>query len=92
MTINISFSLKTLAQFISVFVLANCCCLFFNFTQFVILENLSILDLTLSGVKGFKVQHVYSVNSSDIATQIGSLVNSKNKKNKRAACSIYGHS
>ena len=28
------------------------CCLFFNFTQFVILENLSILDLKLSGVKG----------------------------------------
>ena len=26
------------------------CCLFFSFTQFVILENLSILDLTLSGV------------------------------------------
>ena len=25
--------------------------LFFNFTQFVILENLSILDLALSGVK-----------------------------------------
>ena len=25
----------------------------FNFTQFVILENLSILDLPLSGVKGF---------------------------------------
>ena len=28
------------------------CCLFFNFTQFVILENLSVLDLALSGVKG----------------------------------------
>ena len=28
------------------------CCLTFDFTQFVILENLSILDLALSGVKG----------------------------------------
>ena len=28
------------------------CCLFFNFTHFVIWENSSILDLTLSGVKG----------------------------------------
>ena len=28
------------------------CCLFFNFTQVVILENLLILDLALSGVKG----------------------------------------
>ena len=27
------------------------CCLFFNFTQFVILEDLSMLDLPLSGVK-----------------------------------------
>ena len=27
------------------------CCLLFNFTQFVILENFSILDLALSGVK-----------------------------------------
>ena len=26
---------------------------FFNFTQFVIFENLSILDLALSGIKGF---------------------------------------
>ena len=26
--------------------------LFFNFTQFVILENVSVLDLALSGVKG----------------------------------------
>ena len=26
-------------------------CLFFNFTKFVIIENLSILDLALSGVK-----------------------------------------
>ena len=26
----------------------------FQFSQFVILENLSILDLTLSGVKGLK--------------------------------------
>ena len=30
------------------------CCLFFNFTHFVILENLLILDLALSGVKGFE--------------------------------------
>ena len=29
------------------------CCVLFNFTQVVILENLSILDLTLSGVKKF---------------------------------------
>ena len=28
------------------------CCLVLNFTQFVIFENLSILDLALSGVKG----------------------------------------
>ena len=28
------------------------CCLFVNFTQFVILVNLSILDLALSGMKG----------------------------------------
>ena len=28
------------------------CCLFFNITQFVILENFSVLDLVLSGVKG----------------------------------------
>ena len=27
------------------------CCLFFNFTQFLILENLSILDMALTGVK-----------------------------------------
>ena len=27
------------------------CCLFFNFTQFVILENVSSLELALSGVK-----------------------------------------
>ena len=26
------------------------CCLFFNFTQFVFSENLSVLDLALSGV------------------------------------------
>ena len=32
-----------------------CCCLVFNFTQFVILENLSILDLALTGVKGLTV-------------------------------------
>ena len=30
------------------------CCFFFNFTQFLILENLSVLDLTLSGVKGLR--------------------------------------
>ena len=30
--------------------------LFFNFTQFVILEKLSILDLALSGVKGQSFQ------------------------------------
>ena len=28
-------------------------CLFFNFTRFIILEHLSVLDLALSGVKGF---------------------------------------
>ena len=28
------------------------CCLLFNFTQFVILENLLRMDLALSGVKG----------------------------------------
>ena len=28
------------------------CCLFFNFQQFVILENLSLLHLALSRVKG----------------------------------------
>ena len=28
--------------------------LVFNFTQFVILENLSVLDLALSGVKGLR--------------------------------------
>ena len=28
--------------------------LFFNLTQFVTLENLSVLDLALSGVKGIK--------------------------------------
>ena len=33
-------------------------CLFFNFTQFVILENLSILYLALLGVKGVKVNIV----------------------------------
>ena len=32
-------------------VLFVCLFFFFNFTQFVILENLSILDLALSGVK-----------------------------------------
>ena len=31
------------------------CCVFFNVTQFVIFEDLSILDLALSGVKGFRV-------------------------------------
>ena len=30
------------------------CCLIFSFTQFVILEDLSSLDLALSGVKGLK--------------------------------------
>ena len=30
------------------------CCLFFDFRQFLILENLIILDLAPSGVKGFK--------------------------------------
>ena len=30
------------------------CCLLINFTQFVILENLSILVLALTGVKGLK--------------------------------------
>ena len=30
--------------------------LVFNFTQLVILENLSILDLTLSGVKGLRTR------------------------------------
>ena len=29
-----------------------------NFTQFVMLENLSILDLALSGVKGLKIKKV----------------------------------
>ena len=28
------------------------CCLFFNFTKFLIMENLSVLDLVLSGMKG----------------------------------------
>ena len=28
------------------------CCLFFNFTQFVVLENLLVFDLALSGVNG----------------------------------------
>ena len=32
------------------------CCLFFSSTQFVILENLSILDLAFSGVNGSSVQ------------------------------------
>ena len=32
------------------------CCLFFNFLQFVILENLSVLDLALSGLKGLNRQ------------------------------------
>ena len=31
------------------------CCLFFNFIHFVILENLTILDLALSGVKCLKM-------------------------------------
>ena len=30
------------------------CCLFFNFIQFVILKNFSILDLAQSAVKGLK--------------------------------------
>ena len=33
------------------------CCLVFNFTQFVILENLSVLDLALSGMKELKGIH-----------------------------------
>ena len=50
------------------------CSLFSNITQFVILENLSVLDLALSGVKGLKVQiyqfwtkvncTVYAINSA----------------------------
>ena len=35
------------------------CCLLFNFTQFVILEHLSVLDLALLGVKGFDLQVVH---------------------------------
>ena len=31
------------------------CCLFFNFTQFVIFTNLSVLDLALSGMKGLNL-------------------------------------
>ena len=34
------------------------CCLFFNFTQHVILKNLSILDLALSEVKGLKPKEI----------------------------------
>ena len=30
------------------------CCFYFDFTQFVILENLSILDLAMSGVQGLE--------------------------------------
>ena len=40
------------------------CCLFFNFTQFVILENLSILDLALSAVKGLTDKMFYTVVTS----------------------------
>ena len=29
------------------------CCLFFNFPQLAVWENLSVLDLALSGMKGF---------------------------------------
>ena len=37
------------------------CCWFVNFTQFVMLENLSILDLALSGVKGL---NIYAINQT----------------------------
>ena len=33
----------------------QCFTLFFNFSQFVILENLSVLDLALSEVKGLMI-------------------------------------
>ena len=50
------------------------CCLLFNFTQFVVLEKLSVLDLRLSGVKGltkhfellFKLACTGNINFSDI--------------------------
>ena len=35
------------------------CCLFSNFVQFVVLDNLSILDLALSEVKGLEAHRVY---------------------------------
>ena len=35
-------------------------CLLFNFTQFVILEILSILDMALSGVKGLRGKEIIS--------------------------------
>ena len=31
---------------------------FFIFTQFIILENLSVLDLALTGVKGLNCKHI----------------------------------
>ena len=40
--------------------------LFFNFTQFVILENLLILDLALSGVKGLKVKLLSTTQLTDV--------------------------
>ena len=36
------------------------CCLLFNFTQFIILENLSILNFALSRVKGLRNSFVFN--------------------------------
>ena len=41
------------------------CCLFFNFCQFVILENLSIFDLALLGVKGLIPCFSVTINWTD---------------------------
>ena len=49
--------------------------LFFNFTQFVILENLSILDLALLGVKGYKrYQTIGGIVSKETVCCVGGKV------------------
>ena len=42
------------------------CCLFLNSTQFVILDNLSVLDLALSGAKGLNVSGNKTAENNDL--------------------------
>ena len=56
----------------------------FNFTQFVILENLSILDLSLSGVKVLKYVRTKRVQKPiALSRRIGTMVETKSMIRER---------